>query len=198
MDNSLHQRVIGKIISKGFEKASAAFSKLINRRVSFDLNSVSLIRHVSDPSLRAHNEQEAVVLTTDIIGELSGRSYLILDQREMKVVCDAVNPKLSEHIREALLLEIDNIISASVISEIANALGIEIYGDVPALQFAQGNAITALLDHSIPQQETTGFILCWASFKIENQETIHPQFIWKLGTRICELIERTYQKSGHV
>ena len=178
-------------MTKGFEKAASSFAGFINRKISLAHSNIILISHDDQFSYLSGEEGTLSVLTTEIIGELSVLSFLILSDAESNEISRAVSPDkdLSPQLQEALLLEIDNIISASVIAQLANALQIEIYGDVPSLQHVDADNIQEFLRRRVadnPGQLST--IICNTTFVLNDKEHIHPQFVWKLNARIIDVI----------
>lgn len=189
--------ILGRIIKNAFDKAADAFSRLTNNRISVATSHVGVAQNDKDHYDIARKDGELVVLVTEMIGDLSGRSYLIMDERDKKAIFDTVSgiARSDVRIQEAMLLELDNIVSASVIAHIANELEIEVYGDVPGMIYARGKAIGSILANPIPQQNSAGFISCSATFKFDNLAAVSPLFVWKLSPRIYELIER--QPTNH-
>ena len=191
MDLTL-QKNIGLIMDKGFEKAARSFSQMVNRNLSFTNSSTVLINHEQEFYYSQGEEGKLMVLTTNLIGDLSGRSFLILNEKERAEICRSVSPTkvMDEKLQEALLLEIDNIISASVIGQLADDLGIEAYGDVPNLEYVNTKSIQQFLSSAISSESQTSIVLCNATFLLDKQEYIHPQFIWKLSAEVFQMIKQ--------
>ena len=124
-----------------------------------------------------------------MIGDISGKSYLIFNQEETEEVFRVLQTSVvNNDLKDAFLKEIDNIISASVISELANALGIEIYGDVPHLAKVSGPELEDFIRTELNTHDSQSVIVCNASFQFENHEKVNPHFIWKLNSKIFDLI----------
>ncbi len=195
METSFQKR-IGQIMNKGFNKAANSFSQMINRPISLAQSSTVIIQSIEEFSYTSEDEGNLMVLTTGMIGELRGKSLLILSEQEQKEICHAVSPNqpLTTQFQQALLLEIDNIVSASVISQIANDFNVQVYGDVPALKFIDAGDIHAHLCASLENENSDSLILCNTTFLIGNQKHIHPQFIWKIGPEVFDLMEQTIVK----
>jgi chemotaxis protein CheY-P-specific phosphatase CheC len=183
-------------MNKGFNKAANSFSQMINRPISLAHSNTIVIQNVKEFTYVSEEEGKLMVLTTGMIGELRGKSFLILSEQEQKEICHAVSPgkPLSVEYQEALLLEIDNIVSASVISQIANDFNIQVYGDVPVLKFVDAENIHAYLSTNLENENSDSIILCNTTFLIGNHKHIHPQFIWKLSPAIFEIIEQSMVK----
>lgn len=81
-------------------------------------------------------ENDLMIIITDIMGDVGGRTYLVLNRKEWDALSAkgiAGNMKDSAAFREAFMMELDNIISAAFISKIADAFALKIYGAAPGL-----------------------------------------------------------------
>jgi len=178
-----------RVMNEGFAKAASSFSKLINCAVKISNTQSVLVRHDSDFSYISQEQGDLYVLTTQIIGDISGKSFLILSQEESQEIFKAIKSKSSNpELNEAFLLEIDNIISASVISEVSNMIGMEIYGDVPHLIKIHSQELQNYLSKEISNDDPSSIIFCNTIFQFDSREKVHPQFVWKLSSRIFDLI----------
>jgi len=191
MEAREQQKYIAQLMSRGLEKAADSFSRFINRKMLLAQSNTILIEPNKTSPYVSDEKGNLTLLTTDIIGEVSGRSYLILSDREREEICYAVSPqlRLRAEIEEAMLLEIDNIISASVIGQLANELNIEVYGDVPSLQYVKAENVQNALSCGTKHESPSGIILCNATFVLSDHHQIHPQFIWKFSTKIFDQIK---------
>jgi chemotaxis protein CheY-P-specific phosphatase CheC len=195
METSFQKR-ISQVMNKGFGRAATSFSQMINRPVSFAHSSTVIVQSVREFSYTPEDEGKVMVLTTGMIGEIRGKSFLIISEQEQKEICQAVSPSqpLSVQYQQALLLEIDNIVSASVISQIANDFSVQIYGDVPMMKFMESADIRKYLCEYLESENSGSIILCNTTFLIGNQKHIHPQFIWKIGPEVFNLIEQSFAR----
>ncbi|NER85314.1 MAG: hypothetical protein F6K42_38630, partial [Leptolyngbya sp. SIO1D8] len=83
----------------------------------------------------------------------------------------------------AILKEIDNIISATVITQLSNALEASIYGDVPKL-FELNNMAEF---HDIMNESSEGYyLLVTTNFIFDGYGTISPIFIWKIDKKLAK------------
>ena len=91
---------------------------------------------------------------------------------------------------EALLKELDNILSAAVITQFSNYMDSTIFGDVPMIthtnQFALKNKIT----EDFQDEGSEYFLVADTQFVFENNTSMCPQFIWKLTEGFMEGIKR--------
>ena len=177
------------IMNQGFARAATSFTKFIGKEVKITNTKSFIIRHTDDFSYVSEETGNLFVLVTEIIGDLFGKSYLIFNDKESKDVFNmAANGSLAESMKEAMLMEIDNIISASVISELSDALKISIYGDVPRLEKLEGTQLQEFISVEDDNTDPTSVILTNTTFQFGHNQEIHPQFIWKLSTKIFEIV----------
>lgn len=196
--NIQQENYIKDIVEAGFKKAAMAFSALAKKEVSID--SV-VLKYLESPHQLDHLlplADHLVMLTTDMIGELKGKSYLVLSREESEKVIQACTPmNLANQeigLGDALLLELDNILSASVITEISNRLNLKIYGDIPSIKkCATSEALDLLKKDFLHYQNTQHEILLVSSthFHFKNEVHLRPQFIWKFNQGLLHAINQS-------
>jgi chemotaxis protein CheY-P-specific phosphatase CheC len=174
-------------MNNGFERAAHSFSSLVGKTVRITNSPSVLIRHDNDFSCFSEEKGDLMVLTTQIIGTITGKSFLIFSEEESKEIFKSLKSN-SDHLKEAFLMEIDNIISASVISELSNALAIEVYGDVPNLIRMHSRQLQDFMSGEIRKDDPSSMILSNTTFHFEKGDRVHPQFIWKLSTKVFDII----------
>ena len=189
MDTRSREERLVQIMSAGFERAARSFSGLVNKKVKVTKCNSVMIQGADSKNAFAEESGHLYVLVTQIIGDVSGKSFLIFNQDESEEIFKAMNlRRTNEALNEAFLLEIDNIISASVIAELADALTLEVYGDVPALVRLSAQDLRAYVTREVGDGSQSSIIFCNTSFQFDERDSIHPQFIWSLSNRIFEAI----------
>jgi chemotaxis protein CheY-P-specific phosphatase CheC len=186
MDSKTRENFIIHVMNNGFSRAAHSFSSLVARPIRITNSSSVLIRHDNDFSCFSEEKGDLVVLTTQIIGTISGKSFLIFSEDESKEIFRTLKNS-NQSMQEAFLLEIDNIISASVIAELSNSLGIEVYGDVPQLLRIHSRDLQGFMNGEIKRDDPSSMILSNTTFHFE-KERVHPQFIWKLSSKVFDII----------
>ncbi len=134
------------------------------------------------------------LIKTELMGELKGSCFLVFSESDVEKINKACLPAeiLNDDSPESkmmilgFLTEIDNMVAAAVITEFANFLGVDIYGNVPTLHVLdQGNVNEFLAN------ETTSFdsvIHFKAIFKGEELD-ISPDFIWIFNEKFMDKIK---------
>ncbi len=164
------------LMTDALQLAATAFTKMTGMDI-----------HLQKPMLRKVAEMnicpssDLYVLTTEVKGSLKGKSYLLLNSDEaswvthrMKVQQAGSSEPLTS-LQKAALLELDNILSATAITQIADQLGVFCYGDVPGLQKMNPAQLQGLLteaEHQYP------FSVQASYHSTDNQ--LQTAFIWML------------------
>lgn len=195
--------VANEIFLKGYEKASQSFSSLSGEKVNVK-NFELFFGEAPDLLQKIIKTKNPSILITDIIGEAKGKSYLVFSEKDAQAVPDMLIQKMKSlesnpDFAEIILKEVDNMVSAAVITEFSNQLDLKIYGDVPKMIFPE-DANREWLQDEIKDNEHMFAILSSANFAFENNLKICPYFIWILDKEFysvlnqkknesCELIE---------
>jgi chemotaxis protein CheY-P-specific phosphatase CheC len=177
------------VMNNGFLRAANSFSKFVGKNTRVTHSQPTALRRAEFSASDAKGNQ--YVLTTQIIGELSGKSYLIFNEEECHnltmLVGHTSSTPTTDQMKEALLIEVDNIISASVIAELSEALQIEIYGDVPGLKKLPAASLSDFIIKDGSQDMNTAFIIDTV-FQFNVDKTILPRFAWKVSDKVLDII----------
>ncbi len=186
----IKENFITQVLISGFTKAAYSFSQVINRDIKITSSKSSLVRNNQGANI-PEEKGKLYVLITRIIGDVSGKSFLICSEDEYREILDTLSSSVkSEENNEAFLVEIDNIVSAPVIAELAKVLDLEIYGDVPKFCKVEAKELNAFILGEIIKDDPCSIITS-TTFQFDNKK-IHPQFIWKLSSKVLELIPEKF------
>lgn len=186
MENS-RERFIANVMNAGLERAAESFSKLVGGNVRVTDTSCVVLPVQGDLSGVDEESGDLIVLTTQVIGRISGKSFLVFSEREMEEIFRTLGSK-NRVLEEAFLLEIDNIISASVIADLSNALGIEVYGDVPQLVHIHAHALRGFIRTEVAREDSSHMFCSKSTFHFDQSKDVHPQFIWKINSKVFDVI----------
>ena len=106
----------------------------------------------------------------------------ILDDQEKLVV-----------MTDAILLEMDNIIVASVLTQFSNLFNFKMYGDVPSLTKTVLNGFTQIVEST---NKTSKYVLYFQSEFNTSGMDINPEFIWLLDEKYIEGVKVLSQDKG--
>lgn len=175
--------MIEKIIKDGYEQAAASLSLLTGEPVAISGEDIKIYNNNAELKSMMPVGTDQIIVKTEIIGELGGASWLIFDQEESrKVVLKSHNTfGVSSGLADsAILLEIDNILSAAVITQLSNVLNVRIYGDVPHI-------VPADFKNMFQCTNDEFCLFTTAHFTFLNDMEVKPKFIWRMDNRISEL-----------
>lgn len=181
------------IIAAGLTKAAESLSFFMKEKITLHETDFSISDNFQ--SVATTNQQVSYVLSTELRGSLKGVCYLVFTEDESNELCRVALPpqifndpgKLAG-MKEPLLLEIDNILSASVITQLANELQAKVYGDVPSMKTMSSTELTELISKQlIPNKLIMGFQTEFMSSKSH----FHPSFYWILEPNFMQSVQNT-------
>jgi chemotaxis protein CheY-P-specific phosphatase CheC len=193
MLNGINQHLEDKLrgaFEAGYFNASSSLSKMLNLQIGYT-NSFCGCYRIAQPSLAEPfwSNKGNLLITTDVFGDLKGKSYLFLSDKEVELLTNGIpigkDPKVN--LKEEFLKEVDNILSASVITKLSNELKLKMYGDVPLLQGKTSAKIEDLFEDDFGE-ETQAIYFNSMSFSFVNHLEINPTFIWVLNSAVLESI----------
>jgi hypothetical protein len=194
MVNTPHQRHLYESIKFAFDdghtNAAASCSIFDNARAHFQ-NSYVGMHSMNGSRLEAidpaRREAPCVLVTTEVFGDWIGKSYLLLSHEEVSWLTRGVDPNGIDMVtlmRREFLKELDNIISAAVITKLSDDLNIKIYGDIPILEENYMGDIEALIKQDF---KTSGSVYVQAGFfGFDGEDTVKPFFLWIMDGRLLD------------
>jgi len=167
---------------KGFSNASTSLGQFINDNIQYDIVQRGYFdieaSGVPSEGYEHHNKSAKHLITTEIIGEVTGKSYLFLSEEEFSQLTASIPGGTSGMgFKEEFLKELDNIISAAVITELANNLQKKMYGSVPVFVGKVNSKIEDAIYDDFNDGDNTLFINS-ISFTFKSNPAITPLFIW--------------------
>ncbi len=183
-----------ELISTALANAADAFSKMAGEKVLVNQFNLIIAPPESSPLLPDASQEPLHILTTDVKGTIEGTSYLVFDAADTRRIFKVFAPGKEvaadgslDELQQALLLELDNILSAAVITQLSNFLDIYIYGDVPGLRTM--NCADALSCFGRETGHFDVFFHIQARFK-SYQTNLQPVFIWFFKSDFLPAIRR--------
>lgn len=179
--NEAELDITKEIIHIALTKAADSLSFFIKEKVMIKLFDLKINQNYSPISKKDANAK-SYLLTTCIRGDIAGKAYLVFNESEVAKLVeinlpDSIknNPIEKARMTDAVLLEIDNIITAAVVTQFANILNCKIHGDVPMLNILPENELNPFLD-----QQNTGHynVIYFNSRFITSNSDINSEFIW--------------------
>lgn len=167
------------ILESSIIRSAKCLSEMINCKVHIEELSIVFQSTMHD-SLRDNQENGAVLLKTEIVGPIAGINYAIFSKEEVKLLCDQVldgemDKEQYQVFMIGFLKEMENILAAAVISEIANQLDEAIFGDVPKIEAVKGQSVTDAINREVAALVPDTVISC--EFKVP-EVNIAPRIFW--------------------
>lgn len=186
--------VARKIISLGLVKAAESLSFFMNETIT--LTDFVDEKTLNTPPLELSKKDESNIhlLTTKVIGEMKGVCCLIFSEEEADHLRSAAlppeileSPEMMAEMSDGIMLEVDNIISASVITQFSNLLKVKIHGGVPDLKKVNYDEMQDFIANEISNE------LYLISFKTtfeSSKAKFNPEFVWLFDTAFIDFIKR--------
>lgn len=192
-----------EMINLGLEKAAQSMAFFTKEKVTIQSTEVQIVPFSSMVNLLSKDENdELTILTTEIMGELGGVCYLIFSKEEVEEILrislpDSIlnDPEKLAVMGDAILLEMDNIIVASVITQIANFLNYKMYGNVPLLSRTLSNGFTQIFESA--NKKSNYFLYFKSEFSTEGLD-INPDFIWLLDDNYLDGVKTVMEENSEV
>jgi len=135
--------------------AAASFSKMMRDQFTFQKIEVNPSRFQFSKANKFSNGH-LYIMMTEYFGDVLADTFLVVDTKQAEVLVKTLMPKpnLSEHLKEAVLLETDNILAASVATKYSDILGHSVTGDVPKLLKKSPKETQKFIDEKLEHDHT--------------------------------------------
>ncbi|PBQ34531.1 hypothetical protein CNR22_23025 [Sphingobacteriaceae bacterium] len=183
-----------EIVNKGLFKAAESLSFFMKEKISLDEMDYSFNKSSEPADFTSKKGNNIHLLLTEIIGDLKGICCLIFSEEEADKLRQAAlpeeirnNPAIMAEMSDGILLEVDNIISASVITQFSNILKHKIYGGVPALKKISSEQINQYIKGKL---EDDMFVVSFNTHFVSENLDFGPQFLWLFDSSFAESIKK--------
>lgn len=175
-------QVANDIINKGLLKAAESLSFFMKDKIMLDRTDCCFNKPSTPSDFTTKKGDNVHLLITEVIGELKGVCCLIFSKDEADKLRQTAlpeeirnNPAIMEEMNDGILLEVDNIISASVITQFSNILKHKIYGGVPNIKKLNSEEVNQYIKGKL---EEDMFIISFNTHFISSNIDFSPQFLW--------------------
>lgn len=175
-----------ELLNAAFLNSAVSFSSIAKQEVFFETVLIEIDEQPDNFEIINTGGEEYVVLETSILGSMSGKSYLIFDEEQASYIKDiglpdSVTGEQRKMLEEAILLEIDNMLAAAVITEFSNRLNLSMYGGVPSMKLLKKNEVNHLIQEDLKgykNDENVYLLKTNLTYTLPEKSTIKPQFVW--------------------
>lgn len=188
--NSKLENDVLEVLGSGIDKTVGSLGVMIDQEV--EIMEIELKR---DPSFLIENttdSDEIILLRTQLVGEVAGLNYFLISKEEAKTISDAIfSEELDDgsHLEELtteFLKEVENVMAAATISELADKLDLSMFGDVPRMQSLSLREISEIMSAESNQFGTALQLNCKLSVP---GLQIYPVYVWLFNKSFLKTIE---------
>lgn len=194
MNHEIQHDILKELFNISLAKAADSLSFFVRSKIFIrDLSLSVANRHKAMEMVDMEFGNASVVLETRLMGEYNGKTFLLFSENDMKnffSVAHPLNPEagLEDELSKELLLEVDNILAASVVTELSNILNITLFGDVPHLI-----PDISELRHQLASEPHDVIYLQVIANYVSDGLTMEPRFIWLVSSGLFERIQQFAQ-----
>ena len=190
--NDSELKVATKLIFDGLSMAKSSMEMILQSPISIE--KIDYVSAELDMDRFGGPDQDVHLIKTELLGELKGTSHLIFSEKEVAKLYDACLPEkiVKDNSKESMIMklgfltEIDNMVSAAVITEFSNFLNMEIYGNVPSLKVMKA---TELNDFIVKDSSEFESIIHFKAVFQGKELDICPDFIWVFHNKFIDKIK---------
>ncbi|MEN7550136.1 hypothetical protein AAG747_19610 [Rapidithrix thailandica] len=184
-----YQQKLDLLFQRAFANASEAFRLFTGKPVQggtpqYFFDKRSYIEEANQKTFHKH-----CLLVTKLIGEIEGRSFLLIPKQGCRELYTPLSDFKKEHVMLEFAKELDNILSAAVITEITNILQLNLHGGVPDL-----NILSKLVIETFIEGFSSGnqdFFVS-TTFLVGNpSQQFQTQFLWQFSENFLAKIANT-------
>lgn len=175
------------LMQKAFDRSADSFSSFLGKKVSFD--SVGRMESQTVEAILSMPEPLSLI-ASEMRGDLRGTCYLIFSNKDANDICEyqlGKNHANDQDLKDGLLMELANILTASFVTVLANELKIGTYAHVPKLK-----KIDKIELYNILKSDEVYFNLSQKfriNYSIEDIK-IQPIFTWAFDEEINTHVSR--------
>lgn len=189
MHETTGKNEIQNVFEWGHKRVLKSLVQFTNK--SFDIN-ILKAKSFSKSDLLTELEdlpfnENLTLLKTEIIGDIFGKSYWLIDEPASNYITNTDNNKqLDTNFSYEMLREVDNIISATLISQLSDNFSLKIYGDVPELVLPKLKPFKEIVNTDFQKSNSSLFIYA-LEFQIKEFPTATCLFFWCIeATKILQ------------
>ncbi len=133
----LERDIIKEILNIGLARAADSFAVIAKDRVLLKVPDIQLIEVKDLIKLVTTYEDTHIIIQSDIKGDFNGATLMLFSEDHIEMLSEVclnmleVQQGVMNVMQESLLLEISNIITGALVTQLANILKASIYGSPP-------------------------------------------------------------------
>jgi chemotaxis protein CheC len=135
--NDLEKDILREIINIGLAKAADSFATIARDKVFLSVPDVQIVSPEEMAMVMPAGNRSDAVIQSDIKGELNGKTFILFPEAQSTYLADVCIGPVTNFkgnypaMRRSLLLEISNMLTGSIVTQLANIFRVNIYGSAP-------------------------------------------------------------------
>ena len=175
--NEIEKEIFKEIVNIGLAKAADAFALIANEKVLISAPDLQIVEIENISTKVLSYESFTKVIESDLKGALGGKTYLLFsDIQSEKLINICLGPlkdntPVDEQLKTSLLLEVGNIITGSLVTQLSNILKVGLFGSVPSMKNSNIQSLLQDLEKYTPGYKPffftvkTEFVYSWKSLE---------------------------------
>lgn len=192
--NKTEMQTAESIINQGLSSAAETLTFFMKEAIVVEQIGVKNLGIADKTPLKLTFTGHAHLLTTEVVGDLEGFCCLIFNEQEAEMLQKAAlppevinDPVLFETMKDAILLEVDNIIAAAVITQFANLLNRKMHGSVPELSSIDSSAFEAFIQSRLDDKS---HVINFKTTFSAKEKSFSPMFLWFMNKPFIDEIKK--------
>ena len=192
--NKTEMQTAESIINQGLSSAAETLSFFMKEPIVVERIGVNNLGIADKTPLKLQFAGKAHLLTTEVVGDLEGFCCLIFTEKEAEMLQKAAlppevinDPVMFETMKDAILLEVDNIIAAAVITQFANLLKRKMHGAVPELSSIDSSRFETFIQNRLNDQS---HVINFRTNFSAKEKSFSPMFLWFMNKSFIDDIKK--------
>jgi chemotaxis protein CheC len=137
--NEVEQDIIKELINIGLAKSADSFAQIAKDNVLLSVPDVQIMEPDTVLDFFPESSQTDTVVQSDVKGDLNGKTFIVFTEMQSNRLADLCLGGSSNFqgnypaMKRSLLLEISNILTGALVTQLANLLSLHLYGTPPMI-----------------------------------------------------------------
>ena len=177
-----------EIISSGLKRSARSLSTMFNSQIAVEdiVINTSEVQEIENDVSQTLLNRAYILLKTEVIGPVEGINYALLTKEEVITIQEkTIEEELTENepidFMIEFLKEVENVLAAATLTELADVLKINIYGDVPKIQALDASQVKNVIGRETSDFKSYTSACCTFSAP---DLGISPKIIWVFNRNV--------------
>lgn len=146
--NDIEKDIIREVVSIGLAKAGDSLAAISGEKVLLTVPVINIIESDKINELIAEDVDADLIIYSDLRGDISGKCLLLFNKEHIEKLKDTCLTRINnvlnpEELKISLILEISNILTGALITQLANIMNLNMHGSAP--DYISGNDYKPLI-----------------------------------------------------